>query len=310
MTRHGKNATASAVYSYHEKKRDTAKSGYGSKSARLGKDSIKEFDCCSLSLQPCRDPVITPAGHLYDKQAILECLLHQKRDNARKMKEFEKQKRKQEEELEELAKAEARSKVTKFLSTESSILTKPVNPFTPSGAAPNASPASPASTPPTSSEGKEGGGRSEEPKSKLPSFWIPSLTPAAKPTLVKKPDNKTYCPMSSETLRVKDLIPVKFTPVLDRDHKTAAIVKQARYMCPVTRDLLGNSVPCAVLRPTGDVVTMECIDKLIRKNDMLCPISGQTLRESDIITIMRGGTGFAGAGVALRAKKSGAAMMA
>ena len=36
-----------------------ATSGYGSKTVRLGKDSIKEFDCCSLTLQPCRDPVLT-----------------------------------------------------------------------------------------------------------------------------------------------------------------------------------------------------------------------------------------------------------
>ena len=32
---------------------------YGSQSLRLGKDSVKEFDCCSLTLQPCRNPVIT-----------------------------------------------------------------------------------------------------------------------------------------------------------------------------------------------------------------------------------------------------------
>ena len=41
MTRHGKNCTAGAVYTYHEKKRDTKSSGYGSHSLRLGKDSVK-----------------------------------------------------------------------------------------------------------------------------------------------------------------------------------------------------------------------------------------------------------------------------
>ena len=91
MTRHGRNATASTVYSYHEKKKDTKSSGYGTESARLGKDSIKEFDCCSLTLQPCRDPVITKEGHLYEKEAILECLLRQKQENAKKLKAYEKQ---------------------------------------------------------------------------------------------------------------------------------------------------------------------------------------------------------------------------
>ena len=36
-------------------------------------------------------------------------------------------------ELEELGEAEARSKVKKFLSTEGSIVSRPVNPFVPSG---------------------------------------------------------------------------------------------------------------------------------------------------------------------------------
>merc|ERR1711973_905437 len=78
MTRHGKNSTANPVYSYHERKKDTKVSGYGTKNERLGKDSIKEFDCCSLTLQPCREPVVTLDGYIYDKEAILECLLHQK----------------------------------------------------------------------------------------------------------------------------------------------------------------------------------------------------------------------------------------
>ena len=41
MTRHAKNCTAGAVYTYNERKKDTKQSGYGSKDVRLGKDSIK-----------------------------------------------------------------------------------------------------------------------------------------------------------------------------------------------------------------------------------------------------------------------------
>lgn len=60
MTRHSKNCTASSVYSYHEKKKDAKSSGYGSLKLRYGKDGVKDFDCCSLSLHPCRNPVVTP----------------------------------------------------------------------------------------------------------------------------------------------------------------------------------------------------------------------------------------------------------
>lgn len=59
MTRHARNCTAGAVYTYHEKKKDAAASGYGSATARLGKDSLRPFDCCHLTLQPCANPVVT-----------------------------------------------------------------------------------------------------------------------------------------------------------------------------------------------------------------------------------------------------------
>ena len=111
--------------------------------------------------------------------------------------------------------------------------------------------------------------------------------------------------MSGKPLRIKDLIPVKFSVVAD-DNK-ALITREVRYKCAVTHDALGNSVPCAVLKNTGNVVTMDCVEKLIRK-DMLCPFTGAKLKESDIIAIQRGGTGFAGSGVELSAKKEGPAM--
>ena len=85
---------------------------------------------------------------------------------------------------------------------------------------------------------------------KLPSFWIPSLTPAAKKSTIKKPDKTIFCPMSGKPLRVKDLIPVVFTPVSDPDDKAALISKRNRFMCRVTHDILGNTVPAAVLKPT------------------------------------------------------------
>ena len=125
MTRHGKNSTASAVYSYHERQKDTKSSGYGSKSVRLGKDSVKDFDCCCLTLQPCRDPVITRDGYLYDREAILECMLHQKTEGARKLKAFEKQKKKLEAEIVQIAHEKEQSKVESFVQMEKRITTKP-----------------------------------------------------------------------------------------------------------------------------------------------------------------------------------------
>ena len=129
MTRHGKNSTANPVYSYHERKKDTKVSGYGTKNERLGRDSIKEFDCCSLTLQPCREPVVTVDGFIYDKEAILECLLHQKTEIARKLKAFEKQKKKTESEERGKKEETERSEIESFVSMEKRITTKPSNAF-------------------------------------------------------------------------------------------------------------------------------------------------------------------------------------
>lgn len=56
--------------------------------------------------------------------------------------------------------------------------------------------------------------------------------------------------MSQKPLKIKDLVTVKFTEVNDPDDKQSIIVKKVRYMCPITHDILSNSVPVAVLKPT------------------------------------------------------------
>ncbi|KAM4703514.1 nitric oxide synthase-interacting protein isoform 1-T2 [Rhinophrynus dorsalis] len=298
MTRHGKNCTAGAVYTYYEKRKDTAASGYGTQTIRLSKDSVKDFDCCCLSLQPCKDPVVTQDGYIYEKEAILEYILHQKTEIARQMKAYEKQKNEKKTEMDELNKAAKESQMKVFLDKEMSIISKPLNPFT------RKPDTSAAADEPSSSQ------QSSEDKSKqLPSFWIPSLTPESKTSIVKKPDKTVYCPMSGKPLKMKDLIAVKFTLVDEKVDRVGLINRQNRYVCAVTRDMLGNSVPCAVLRPSGAVVTLECVEKLIKK-DMTDPISGDKLHEKDIIVLQRGGTGFSGSGIQLQAKEARPVMQA
>ncbi|KAM9783936.1 nitric oxide synthase-interacting protein [Syngnathus typhle] len=296
MTRHGKNCTAGAVYTYHEKRKDTAASGYGTQSIRLGKDALKDFDCCCLSLQPCQTPVVTPDGFLYEKRVILEYILHQKTEIARKMKAYEKQKQAQKHESHLESKSEEREKVEKFKTRENSIVSKPINPF-------------------ISGQSKVGGKIKTDSRSSsstdsvasssqsLPSFWVPSLTPEAKPTLLKKPSKAVLCPMSGRPIKMNELITVRFTAVDPSLDRVALINRQDRYVCAVTKDILGNSVPCAVLRPSGCVVTQECVEKLI-KMDMTDPVSGDKLSDKDIIPLQRGGTGFAGAGIELKAKEA------
>ncbi|KAJ8664594.1 hypothetical protein QAD02_006256 [Eretmocerus hayati] len=282
MTRHARNCTAGAVYTYNEKRKDAAASGYGTNSQRLGKDSLRDFDCCCLSLQPCRNPVITKDGYLYDKESILEYILSKKKEYTRQLKEYEKQKKRLEEESQEKTANEELKKLQKFLKSEITIVSKEDDEK--DGEA-------------SSSVSNMSNGKDKH----LPSFWIPSKTPEARETILEKPDKNIYCPMSGRILKLKDLLPIKFTEVNDPDDKKSLIVKTARYMCPITRDVLSNSTPCAVIRTTGDVITMECVEKIIKK-DWINPLDSTKLTEGDIIPLQRGGTGYSAANTDLEGK--------
>ncbi|XP_026491192.2 nitric oxide synthase-interacting protein homolog [Vanessa tameamea] len=272
MTRHARNCTAGAVYTYHEKKKDAAASGYGTQSERVGKDSVKSFDCCSLTLQPCRNPVVTKEGYLFDKEAILEYIITKKNEYTRKLKQYEKQLKKEENEKKELAAAEKEANLVKFMSREKTISNNKYSD----------------GSQPSSSVSNLANGKDKE----LPSFWVPSQLPDAKITKLEKPDPTVYCPISCKPLKMKDLIDVKWTLVNDPDDKKSLIAKENRYMCPITHDILSNAVPCAIIRTSGHVITMECVEKIIKK-DWLHPLTGEKLKEKDIIPLQRGGTGYA-----------------
>jgi len=284
MTRHGNNATNSSVYSYSERKKDQKQAGYGTEKMRLGKDAVKGFDCCSLTLQPTKRPVISPQGYIFDKEAIFTFILEKKNTYNKQMKEYERQK---ESEIKDFRDNAAQEKVEireKFEETEKNIVTKRVDAFK------------------SSDQSSSISNMREDRKRVLPAFWLPSMAPEAKKTKVAKPDKTVYCPISRKPLRVKDLIPVLWTEVKDPDNKKSMIAREERYQCAVTGDTLYDSTYCAVLKPTGHVVTMECVEKIIKK-DWVHPLTGQGLSEKDIIPIVRGATGFSAANDELLAER-------
>ena len=82
----------------------------------------------------------------------------------------------------------------------------------------------------------------------MKAFWLPSKTPEAA-ALLDKPDLATHCPASGKPLRLKELVPVRFTRVPEGEPGFARD--------PVTRDTLANCDHLVVLRPTG-VFLMGC----------------------------------------------------
>lgn len=82
----------------------------------------------------------------------------------------------------------------------------------------------------------------------MKAFWLPSKAPSAK-QVVQKPDESTYCPATGKKLRLKDLVPVKFTQVPEGEDDL--------YIDPLTRQTLTNSSKLVVLKATGDVILEE-----------------------------------------------------
>jgi hypothetical protein len=77
MTRHSKNNNALAVFTYQEKLK--LKNVYGTLETRVGRDSMKPVDSCSLCIAKARNPVCCDKGHVYCKECILDSILQQKK---------------------------------------------------------------------------------------------------------------------------------------------------------------------------------------------------------------------------------------
>ncbi|GJP41561.1 hypothetical protein CLOM_g1222 [Closterium sp. NIES-68] len=108
--RHSRNSNDRAHFTYEERR----KLGFGTQKERLGKDSIKPFDSCSLCIQEAVDPLSCRSGHIFCKECIYSCLLAQKKDIKRKRAAWEAQQRQEQEEEGERAAAERARELDTF----------------------------------------------------------------------------------------------------------------------------------------------------------------------------------------------------
>ncbi|KAF8059185.1 TCAF2 [Scenedesmus sp. PABB004] len=264
----------SEAFTYHEKRA----LGFGTVKERQGKDSLGNYYDCCLTLQPAADPVVTPDGYLYSREAILESLLQQKKAIKRKLAAYEAQ---QADEAQKAAEQAAVAHEAKLIAFDRQ------NHMGISGK--TAKRIEDAITAEAATMHDARGVKSainikehEERAKQLRAFWVPSQQPKAK-DLLEKPDASTLCPASGAKLRLKDCVAVKFTPVPEGE--------PGRHMDPVTKDTFTNASRLVVLAPTGDVVLEETYKACIKPEGEW---RGHKLRERDVIKLKTGGTGFAG----------------
>ena len=91
MSRHSKNNTGSSVFTYGERQKLKNLNEWGDITTRLGEDSQKKFEQCSLCLNVVINAVTCPKGHVYCKECVIENLLYQKQRNKKIISTYKQQ---------------------------------------------------------------------------------------------------------------------------------------------------------------------------------------------------------------------------
>lgn len=275
--------------------------GWGTQKQKLDSSSMRDFDCCCLGLQPCIEPLITPQGFIFDKEAIYEYILHHKKEKDRQMKLWEEDQRRLKEETAIQDEKRQKDAVNTFVQSNQGLhrihsddqLEK------------------------TESFAKStivvGGTQADDGRvhSTDGSFWIPQFTPQAKKRDVDKPSTDIPCPMTGKPLRLKQLYKVNFKKAeSDKYNNKADHIKKSneRYVCSISGSSLTNNSKCFFLKTSGTVV-LGAVVKNILKKDMIDPCVNKPLKDKDIIEIQREGTGYAGGGGKLEAVVKNASLM-
>ncbi|KAI3711877.1 hypothetical protein L1987_70426 [Smallanthus sonchifolius] len=280
--RHSKNNNDLAFFTYDEKK----KLGYGTQKERLGKDSIKPFDACSLCLKPFIDPLCCQKGHIFCKECILECLLSQKKDIQRKLAAHTSQLKQEKDEEEEKLMLQKARELDAFDQQNHGALPQYSNK--------------------NFNRDKTGfhGANSVKTTSyeaealrTMKAFWLPSATPEA-PVKVNAPSTSTTCPEGKENLKMKSLFSIRFTEDTHEEKKASALDKT--YICPSCKVTLTNTLSLVSLSSCGHVFCKKCADKFVAV-DKVCLVCNKGCKERNMINLVKGGTGFAGHGDNLEA---------
>jgi nitric oxide synthase-interacting protein len=280
-TRHSKNAGDKHHFTYNEKK----KAGIGSAKERFGTDSQLPFGHCNLSMHPAEDPVISPSGHLYSKEAILEYLLFKAQEQKRIAKLLEAQQNKERSAEQKKLLESQSNEIKKFTETQNgvdNVLKRKVQETDLESS--NAYLLSRKKViDDTTKEGKR------EALSKV-AIWAPQFTPAALPEVIKEAPKRPPSPFSGRPLRSKDLIPV----VLTKEEENNKGGQTMRYICPVTRKTITTQK--VVLIKTSGVLMLETALKELANPTMTCPLTGKKYKAEDVLELKSAASGFSSSG--------------
>jgi nitric oxide synthase-interacting protein len=338
--------------------RSLLKGDYGKQRTRLTRDSFRAFDACNLCLVRCRRPVSCPNGDLFCRECAVENLLSQRKEIKRMQIELDRQV-KEDEELRLLEEQEAvqksvqefellqmgleirnRESAPNIVDMRPRVIGRENGKILVEEDIGGDTPAT-----------GDGTGRKRKfeldekelirlaraehlkaktalmdekvksSTSKLPSFWVPSLTPSvSKSEMIRKPPKlRPVCPASTKDhihhYSLKSLVTVQFLEESDEKTKHG----DSQRICPSCKKGLSNASKAMLAKPCGHVLCKPCAAEFVntKSNDphdnteksMRCYVCGMDLTDNSesskenkdkvrpgLVLIQSDGTGFSAGG--------------
>lgn len=278
MTRKGKKAPGGHnPLTYHERSKLTS---YGTQTTRLSTDSQKRFGDCCLGLEPAIDPVATPSGHIYSREAIVAYLLTKSRELKQLRSKYESKRTSEEEQEDRKKEVLAIRSLEDFEKKDQGAIQQGNDKHSKKFSSQLGKKISTE----TSAEGRK--------TLKRTSYWLSENQPiydsSREILLGPPPPDRPPSPMSGEPLRLKDLTSLS----LGREEGNSG--NHSRCVCSVSGKAI-TTQPVVALKRTGHVVLKSVYDELV-KPTMICPFSEKKIKEKDVLILKKAATAFSASG--------------
>eukprot|EP01062_Namystynia_karyoxenos_P073304 TRINITY_DN70112_c0_g1_i1.p1 TRINITY_DN70112_c0_g1~~TRINITY_DN70112_c0_g1_i1.p1 ORF type:complete len:341 (+),score=106.43 TRINITY_DN70112_c0_g1_i1:87-1109(+) len=267
---------------------------------RVGSDSQKDFDACWLCNSRAQSPVVTPEGMLYCKECILQYMATHKQEYKRQLAAYQAQQ-------EKLARrAGAAASVRSAIEEEAARAGEDrLLPARGADVAREAEERACKLERAVAMEGKK--------EQSANSFWTAQNTPQWDEVQLAEPDPQVRCPFSKKPLKLKRLVDVQWTEQREAlELEVQADSETGRYMCPVCNITFRRGSDIVIL-PNGQALAKKAFERVCGKVGQgaavpqdkaaaaekelaayfRCPVTGDMLKRSGVISLVRGATAFA-----------------
>jgi nitric oxide synthase-interacting protein len=240
MGRKAKQPGGHNPLTYHEARRLT----YGTQTTRLGTDSQRKFGYCCLGLEPAKDPVVTPSGHVYSREAIVSYLLAKTKELKEEQAALEARRVVKERLQEKEEQISAQQKYMEFLQKDQGTIQY---------SQATHSKALTARLQKDICIDSKGEKRKQLAKT---SYWLADFNPEVVSTTLtvpttastddihKRVPRRPTSPMTGQPLRLKDLVSIK----LHREDNSTSLSSpdNVRFMCPVSGKVITHQAVIAI----------------------------------------------------------------